>query len=366
MNNQCRLFLLILFFIFFFIYHLYGDLTIEIEYPDLPLDEIDEIENTKNEYIDYLKNEIENIKEKEDLLKAFSEANAFNFSVISHPSVFNFKRFSVSLNTSLSCQLFSSDYEEIITTFSDFSFKDDIYFGFGVQPFTCSFLLYHALPDSLKNLIIGINIGASDLSYINYNLDTFNAGVTVFYPFFRKVSLLKVITWNPLHLYTGFSYFYNSISLLFSYNSNFSFSIDPDGPGGSELPINGETEIQLNPEMSINSKTFVFPLAFITSFDFGLFFMLDIGGGLDILLGRSSISIEDETDITVTGDLADYVESIGNISITGNISENNPGFIRFKVSVALGFHIDPIWIKIPVIYYFNNGISAGIKIGFSY
>ena len=83
MNNQCRLFLLILFFIFFFIYHLYGDLTIEIDYPDLPFDEIDELENTINEYIDYFINEIENIKEKEDLLKAFSEANAFNFSDVS-------------------------------------------------------------------------------------------------------------------------------------------------------------------------------------------------------------------------------------------------------------------------------------------
>jgi hypothetical protein len=373
MKYHIRIYLIILYSLFFIIsYPLYSDVTFNLDIPGFSFSEIENIETLLDEYFDDYNASIENDIQKKDMMKAFSEANSFTFSAIAHPATTNFQNMALSLDMTVSTQLFSFDYEDISLSLVNATNGEDTYLGFGLQLFTCTFLFYpeHLIPllsSYTPNLLMGINLGGADFFYTDYHFQSFNIGVSLFYPLFEIQELVKVIKWSPLTLATGFSYFSNKI--IRPVHWEFIIPLTQDHDNSDATPdLTGNAEIMSDPDVGICSDTFVIPITAVTSIDIGWFCMLDLGLGFDVLLGKSYISIDDEADIVITGELKDYVlpGTNGTISISGSINENTPDFIRFKVSAALGFHIDPVWIKVPVTYYFNYGISAGIKMGINY
>jgi hypothetical protein len=184
-------------------------------------------------------------------------------------------------------------------------------------------------------------------------------------PLFQQLQLFKIITWHPLTLNTGISYLYNGISIPFSLSAGIPLSYDADGPGPSPT-ISGNAEIDFTPNVCLSSRTFAIPITVMTTINAGWFLILDIGFGLDFLVGKAYIAVDDDAEIAVTGEMAAYELTPGHVTITGTINENSPDIIRFKLLAAIGFRIDPVWIKIPVAYYFDYGICMGIEIGIQY
>ncbi|MBN2440610.1 MAG: hypothetical protein JXJ04_04675 [Spirochaetales bacterium] len=349
-------------------YYTIADITIEIEYPEIEIPDIEALEDEINiyfeDFIDYVENDIK----KKETMKGFSEANAFTHAAISYPAINGFKAISFCLNLSAAGQLFSIDYDEIISTMENTTIEEDIYLGFGFQPFTCSLemnpgFFFPSLPDYFTRLNLGLHIGGASFLYLTYPLFSFNIGLFASYAFRPEQQLFKMLTWNPLKIYTGVSFFYNEITFPFAFDLELPISLDGPGPIGE---ITGDVIIPFTPEASLKSETFVLPLGLMTSFQVGWFFSLDMGCGFDLLLGRAYISIEDEAEISLSGEIATYTESTGKVIINGHIHESNPDFLRARMSIAFGFDFDPLRIKIPFVYYFDNGISAGIKIGISY
>ncbi|MBN1697038.1 MAG: hypothetical protein JW881_05965 [Spirochaetales bacterium] len=348
-----------------------ADLVFDIRLPVFAFAETLEIENSIDEYFDDYNDSIETEIQKKNMMKAFSEANAFSFSSIAHPAAGNIGSFAVTLDMTVSGQSFTFDTEEISSSLVDTTEGSDSYLGFGLQLFTVTLLFYpEAFLDifntAFPGLLIGINCGASSFSYNDYRFRSFNAGVSLFYPLFDDMKPFPALTWRPLTLATGISYVYNKIVKPVQWDFSIPVAQDPDGLGGPVPVITGEAEISSDPDVGICSRTFVVPVSGTTSLDIGWFLMLDLGCGFDMLFGRAYVSIEDEADITISGDMASYVDTPGSLSVKGSINENAPDFIRFRVTAAAGIRIDPVWIKIPFVYYFDYGLSAGIKMGMSY
>ncbi|MEM5948836.1 hypothetical protein WKV44_09820 [Spirochaetia bacterium 38H-sp] len=233
----------------------------------------------------------------------------------------------------------------------------------------------------LKGLTLGtkltamqasINTDSTDIKYSSWI-----AGATARYQLIPSLNLIA-IKWTGINLGSGLIFSgqtYNIKPKLDTIDGGtFSGTVDLSGSNMGIANLSGTMSI--NPDITINIDSFqtIIPLEVITGIKLLGIVQLSGGAGADIAIGKTDLSLKDNSTITVSPSIAGtsptpYSYNIpvtpGNIEVNSSTQNTAPTLFMPKMMLDLMLSIGPIYMDIPATLYFNQGMGGnlGITIG---
>ncbi len=307
-----------------------------------------------------------------DLAKGFGNAATYASSAATLRGYQGYDIFAISAGSMLSLQAPSSDPLFFMDLKNDLD-KGDVYAGVGGNPaaveggLNLDFLvdrLYISFKFGKVNYKTGDSIGVGRFKYktggekygIEYESNLF--GVLANYMFIKEKAILKrMLLWRGVSLQSGCIY---SNSIVSYYKKLTPVVVT--GAGGYTATADPSIDLVLD------TKTVVVPLELYTSVR--LFYVLNIGvgGGVDFVpYGRTSFNIKSAGPITIDPASPTGGGTVGSVAVDASTKDVKPDYYRPKFMTNLGLGVGPVFIDMPLTYYFtDNGYAVGISAGMAW
>ena len=306
---------------------------------------------------------VNNTLYKPELTSSFGNATGLCSSISMLGNIPHFSKYSLSIGANASLYSNTLDFNEISDKFDDLQPEDDFQFGVGVQGLTANFSM--PLTFLLENLSVLGSIGYLNISTDEYFIVDFSVLIAAKYSIFEPIRSSRIFKWTPLSVQAGLSYGYNNLGIIIEADTiTETFEADPDSDGPL-LPQN--VSVELEPVINIGLESQIGTLMFslssgITVFDSFHFFL---GGGLNLLFGKTGISVYSEEEINIIGYLSELVEEEGSILISGSVEGGPPKVFLPYLFSGLQIDFSSSFINLTVLFHPVSGISGGISMGVS-
>ncbi len=311
--------------------------------------------------------EIAKFSNMPDLAKGFGNAATYASGAATLRGYQGYDLFAISAGSMLSLQAPSGDPLFFMDLKSDLD-KGDVYAGVGGNPavveggLNLSFLidgLYMSFKFGKVNYRTGDSIGVGRFKYktggekygIEYESNLF--GVLANYMIIQEKAILsRILLWRGISLQSGFIY---SNSIISYYKK---LSTQTITNGGYTADVDSSIDLVLD------TKTFVIPVELYTSIRLLYILNIGVGGGVDFVpYGRTSFNIKSAGTITVTAPVP-VAGTLGSTNIDASTKDVKPDYYRPKFMTNLGLGVGPVFIDMPLTYYFtDNGYAVGISAG---
>ena len=252
------------------------------------------------------------------------------------------------------------DIQELTLQLENFTIEEDLYIGAALQAFS----IYFAFPGDFlfDGLIFTAGLGYLSFDYDIVNISSSNFHASTSYTFFKGKSE-DLIRWEGLNIQAGFSLSNNTIAVVYSIeNITQTFPIDADG-AGPIVPF--YVTISLSPDVNIayQNTQFSIPAALSTGVCFLDTFSLRIGAGAALNFGQNAIDISVDDEINVEGFLADLIETLPRLRVTGSIPGEYAELVSPFLFATFSFNAGNFYFNLPVSWNFKDSLTAGITLG---
>lgn len=317
-----------------------------------------------------------------DLARGFGNANTYASQAATLRGYQGYDIFAVAVGPMLSLQAPNEDpmfFTELQNDLDD----GDVYTGVGVTPWAVSggVNLSFIIPDlylSFKygkfSFKTGEPVGYRSLTWkpelldldIDYKRKLY--GLSLNYEVFRAKSILKrILLWRGISVESGFIYSTSAIRLKKEIDT-ITVSSSP-----VTMPVVGEVvftaDVDPSIEIELNTKSYIIPVELYTSMRILYFLNFGVGAGIDYIAGgKTDISILSAGGIMITDDGVGGASTLqdqpGNITVDASTKDVEADKYRCRFMMNLGFTIGPVFIDIPLTYYFtDNGYAVGFSAG---
>lgn len=305
---------------------------------------------------------------KPELTSSFGKATGLCSSISMMGNIPQFSKYSISIGANASLYSSTLDFEAISSKLVNLQPDDDFQFGIGVQGVNVNFSI--PLTFLIEELSFLGSIGYLNISTNEYSISDFSALFSLGYSVFDEIEPSRSFKWNPLSIQIGISYGYNNLGTTIDGGViSETFEADPDSDGPL-LPQS--VSVELEPLIDIGLESQIGTVLFSLSSGISIFdsFHLFLGGGLNLMFGKTGISVYSEEEITVVGYLSELVEEEGSIKIGGSVSGGSvsggsPTVLLPYCYSGLQVDFSSSFINLTVLLNPKSGISGGISIGVS-
>lgn len=234
--------------------------------------------------------------------------------------------------------------------------------GAAIQPLIvqASFPLDFLLP----NLFGGASFGYMDADMGEWQLESLSAGILMGYTY--GGGRRGACVWDGISVNAGFDYSRNGVSSVYESGVlSRTESFDPDGSGPA--PAIGAT-FRIDPEVkaSVETDVKVFSAQAVTGIT--LIDAISLYAGLGIKLASASASLEIDADeeIEIRGELADYVESPGRVSIDGSVVGRDKFFSGTFLLGGMRVRAGSLILTMPIVWEMSRSLGAGLFMGVTF
>ncbi len=349
--------LIIMLFVLFFSVDLYA-LTVSVDFGNTTLNTV-----LAPKVATEISNQIAKYDNMPELAKGFGNANTYASHAATLRGYQGYDLFAISGGAMLSVQAPDKN-PKFYNDLKDKLDNGDVYAGLGGNPAVGQ---------------LGINLGfITDGLYISFKFGKFSYGidqsdikidyksrlygVLVNYQFFGEEAIFKrIFLWRGLSVESGYIYsnnvvsFYKDIDAVTVSNGGYTATVDP------------------SIDLVLDTRSGVVPIEVYTSIRFLYVANIGVGGGIDFVPhGSTSFKLKSAGTISVTGDSvtpapATLVGTKGSVTIDAGTRDKEPDFCRPKLMINMGLSAGPVFIDIPLAYYFtDNGYAVGVSAGFAW
>jgi hypothetical protein len=152
-------------------------------------------------------------------------------------------------------------------------------------------------------------------------------------------------------------------------NTNYNTSLDPIeetiSPGG--IYPDGTVVFDPSIEIGLEVSTLTIPLEIYTGIQLLWALNLSVGAGVDLAFGSSEIVLAAIGETDLGGPVAEFpgvTTQPGNVTVDGGTKDVGPSFVKPRLLFAVGLSLGPALLEVPITYYFNYGLNAGISLSF--
>lgn len=190
-----------------------------------------------------------------------------------------------------------------------------------------------------------------------------------------KSVLLGLFKWRGVNVGSGFNYQSNSVQFstnLDKISQPFSAEIPiAVGEYTAEAPVAATFTATPTINLGIDMSTFSIPLELSTSVQFLWLLNLNLGAGADLVFGNTDITVNANSDFSVEKlsidnrelDASKYKVTPGNVALDAGTKNVPPSLARMRIMAGIGVQLGPIKIDLPLYYYLNSGLAAGVSVG---
>jgi hypothetical protein len=297
----------------------------------------------------------------EKLIRSFADASVFTHAGATQRAFEGYEWFAFTLGTMAGVvlpgsRLNADAFSSIGDTLKD---KGDVPVGLNIQ-FINAQISVNTSPFLLENLYLGLKFGYFNTNAIdNFKYEVLQIGALGNYQIIRGFTFVpNRFSWRGLSLGSGLIFQRTNAQYQLALDS-YKETFDVTAPGSNDGILAIQPELVL--DMTIN--TFVVPMEANTSFQI-LFFNINFGLGMDLAFGKNhlSMSMAGPVEVSGPGGLTMVTPSYLTVDGGGDIS---PSIINPKLMFDLGFKFGPVFLDIPVTYYFlmGYGLNLGITLG---
>lgn len=294
---------------------------------------------------------------------AFANAGVFANHAATQRGYQGYDLFAVTVGTMFATQLPTMDFGKLGDIGDDLTNNGDVEAGIGWQIWAAQAGV------NSKFLIDGLYLGFK-FGYMKYDLPVdphtsqikyLSLGVVANYQIFNEISLMGLVVWRGLSVGSGLLYQKNNTAFI--YNAEQVTEQIPYDLGGG---ITGTSTLILDPrvKLGLDANLVTIPVELTTAVRLLYFLNISVGFGFDINFGASDLRVTLDSTIDTT-DLPAGVTQTSEGSLSTNAGAGaKPKAFAAKAMAGIGFGVGPVMVDIPVTYYFNNGLSVGVSVGF--
>jgi hypothetical protein len=276
------------------------------------------------------------------------------------------KRRYVSMSVGGYATLRSDSYE--LATLQDrldnFRMKDDFAMGAALHPLALQANI------SLEKLVRGLSLqgafGLMSLRYKGFDFSSFLVQGGLAWQFFAPAGKSRFLRWEGLCLAAGLAWSANSFGTRVSPGLiRRSFSFDLDG-GGPLLPIPLSVSLDPSFDIKLESSALAAPIQVSTGIRALGSLSFQAGCGVYPIWATSAIrldSVAGTTELELDSYLSGLMEQNGSISVSGTTDPLAARPFGGFISAAFGLEAGGCGIRLPLLWDFGSGLSAGLIVG---
>ncbi len=332
--------------------------------------------------------ELSKFGDQSKLAQGFANANAYSAQSATLQGYQGYKKFALMGGLMVGGQLPSMDLavlQEIPNTIAE---EPDVYagvapsmgFNIGLNAGNIFGIFNKDLGRKLKPFYFNIKYGTIDYEYEledsgNLAMSSTNFGLGVNYqwkPHGNSI-LFGMFKWRGVNFGSGLNYQNNTVQ----FSSQIATITQPYSQLITSVPVTpfeGETltatfAVTPNVNLGIDMTTYSIPLEATTSVQFLWLLNLNLGAGMDLVFGKSNITVDADSGLTVEelavsdGSTIEYTMTPGKVTLDAGTKDVSPSLARLRLMAGLGAQLGPVKMDIPVYYYFNSGLAFGISFG---
>ncbi len=341
-----------------------------------------------DEFADGIADELSRFDNQDDLALGFANAGASGAHVGTLRSFSDYRRFALVVSPGLGFAAPGTDFSTLESSGDQLIEEGDTYIGAAIQPIVVSAGLH--LAPLVNNLYINAKFGYASIAEgtvtPGLQFDSYSLGVMANYQLLESRSLpLGFIRWRGLSVGSGLLYQENNAE----YTLELGEIGGDDGAEANQVVTYGDvglTQPQLNaaygagaPSVSdtfalfsvtptltasIESSSVTIPLEVSTGLRLLWLFDVNVGAGIDVNFGSSTVGVSSRTELAIDGD--DFDSTPGAVTVASKTTGDGPGFVRPRLTAGAGINLGPIKLDVPLMYYFdggNTGLMAGVNLG---
>lgn len=318
-----------------------------------------EFELALEDFVDYADSDIFDSLQKPLFMEGFAGA-ASNTPLVAHALHFSPIP---SVHLGLSAAAYAKPLDDSISDrVSSIDDDSDEVMGAAIQPLVvqASFPLEFLKP----GLFGGASLGYMDADMGEYRLKGFTAGALVGYTY--GGGRRGACVWDGITVNTGIDYAKNSLSAVYDPGpQSRTESFDADGSGPA--PAIGAT-FRIDPEVQGSIETNVKAFSAQVSTGLTLINAISLYAGLGFKLASAEASLEIDADeeIEIDGDLADYVETPGRVSIDGSVVSREKIFSGIFLLGGIQLKAGALILTIPIVWEMDRSLAAGLFMGVTF
>jgi len=291
-----------------------------------------------------------------DLAKGFGNANTYASYAATLRGYHGYDLFAVAVGSMISIQAPNED-PLFFMKLQDELDTGDIYAGVGGNPVVVEGGI------NLSFIVDGLYLSVKFGKY-NYGIDKSSfkmdyksnlTGVLLNYEILKEKSILsRIILWRGISVESGFIYSNNIVSFYKKLDA-----LAPITSGTFTAVIDPSIDLVLD------TKTVVIPIELYTSIRLLYALNIGVGGGVDYVpYGTTSFTLKSAGPIVVTSTVPAGFTANGTAAIDAGTKDVKPDVYRAKLMANIGLGIGPVFIDMPLTYYFtDNGYAAGLSAG---
>jgi hypothetical protein len=234
--------------------------------------------------------------------------------------------------------------------------------GAAVQPFVI--VAKYPLDRWFPRYYAGASLGLMAFDAAKYRMRTFSSGLTLGYRF--PPSAKGALEWHGVSLECGADFAYSNFGMKFR-PGRVSQDVTLDEDGAGPLPSFTST-LSVDPEVLAELKTQSFALTGVVSSGFTVIDAISLfcGAGLTVSLSRSTLSLESEDEVTISGHLADLAQSPCLVKASGTVCSGKGSFIGLVLQGCARFTAGALTISIPVVWSPARSLGTGLFMGVNF
>ncbi|HOQ12521.1 MAG: hypothetical protein BWY23_01254 [Spirochaetes bacterium ADurb.Bin218] len=298
-----------------------------------------------------------------ELVKGFGNANIYTSHAATLRGYQGYDLFAVAIGTMVSVQA-PSDDPQFYKKLQDDIDSGDVYAGVGFEPvvFQAGLNMSFLIDGLYVSFLFGkLHI---DLDYGDFKLNHESSliGGNINYALFKEKSILaRSLLWRGITLQTG--YIHTDNSLVF-YNK-----LDKSTYSQSVSGFTVQYEIDPSVDFNLSTTSNVIPFEIYTGLRLLWVLNIGVGAGIDYVYSSSnSMKLSSAGDVEViddgVGGISGYVGEKGKITVDASTSGIKADKYKKKLMANVGLGLGPVFIDVPVSYYFDNGYAIGLTAGF--
>ncbi len=376
----------------------WGEVTVEIQDPVLVTspsspfyalitsmnDALSQTGGPLDGFADQVAGELSRFSEQDDLALGFANAGAAGSHVGTLRSFSDYRRFALVVSPGGALAVPGTDMQQLETSGDTLMEEGDTYVGAALQPIVVSFGLH--LAPLIENLYLNAKFGTASIAdgvvADGLTFDSYSVGVMANYQLMRSRKLpLGFIKWRGLSIGSGVLYQENHAEYTLPLSD---FYGDDEAAVGTvtfadigldtqlALDLLGLTavtpgdsfaELSVTPTLTaaIESKSLTIPIEVSTGFRLLWLFNVNLGAGIDISTGSSSVGVSSQTVLgfDVSNAVTDIGVTDGYVNVASTTTGDGPEFIRPRLTGGVGVNLGPIKLDVPVMYYPDGAGSEG-------
>lgn len=339
-----------------------------------------EVKAAFDKTIDTANAKLSQFESQKKLAQGMGNANAYAANSATLQGFQNYDLFAVSAGFMMGVQGPSLDptvYEHLQDKIAK---EGDLYAGFGAGltelnvGLNCKFLV--------PGLYLNAKFGTFKMKISDFAIDNQVFGIGANYRLLDKRSFVGLVKWRGISLGSGFYMQMDKVDMqvpvrTFENDAHLRQSVlsgatdQQDSTDKEALldqmgygPETPDAQVAIHPvfKMAVDVTTYTIPLEANTAVAL-LFDLINVsaGVGADLNFGNAKIKLEGQSDADITGNSDRVTFDAAKVNVEGS-SSNGPSLMRLRAMTGLGLGLGPVKLDIPLVYYFNTGVSFGATV----